>query len=166
MREDRRSEPGLANGRVEAGRMQESIQALRPQSNPMLFVHSCCTNSDLRRTPVDLPESVCVRESPRVPSTSLRLLGLCHHRLFSRFIRSMSVAAIDELMLFRGFVAVSQESRNSFQPRQSTRLFTKSRHGKPADIVVAWWSQRVKARPPWRMRLCFGRKSWRKIDTH
>jgi len=38
MREDRRSEPGLANGRVEAGRMQESIQALGPQSNPMLFV--------------------------------------------------------------------------------------------------------------------------------
>jgi len=47
MREDRRSEPGLANGRVEADRMQESIQALRPPSNPMLFVHPCCTNSGL-----------------------------------------------------------------------------------------------------------------------
>ena len=108
MREDRRSEPGLANGRVEAGRMQESIQALGPQSNPMLFVHPCCTNPGLRRTrrlptkcrlcssshsprpdpkgnpdvcapwvhklgpesePGDIPESVCVPESPRVLSS-------------------------------------------------------------------------------------------------
>jgi len=54
MREDRRSEPGLANGRVEADRMQESIQALRPPSNPMLFVHPCCTNSGLG-VPTRLP---------------------------------------------------------------------------------------------------------------
>lgn len=60
MREDRRSEPGLANGRVEAGRMQESIQALRSQSNPMWFVHPCCTNSALRRArrfPTKCPRS-------------------------------------------------------------------------------------------------------------
>lgn len=66
MREDRRSEPGLANGRVEAVRMQESIQELRPQSNPMLLVHPCCTNSGLRRTRT-LPTKCCLSSSSFSP---------------------------------------------------------------------------------------------------
>ena len=38
----------------------------------------------------DLPESVCVPESPTGPVSCLRLLGLCHPHNYSRFVRSMS----------------------------------------------------------------------------
>jgi hypothetical protein len=60
-----------------------------PKGNSM-FVHPGCTNSSLRRTPEDLPESVCVPESPTGPVACLRLLELCHLRLSLLFIRYMS----------------------------------------------------------------------------
>src|ERR1017187_723954 len=52
-------------------------EALRPQSNSMWFVQSCCTNSGLRRSQEDFPKGfVC----PRVHTGSVAvsaLLGLC-----------------------------------------------------------------------------------------
>jgi hypothetical protein len=59
----------------------QTIKAIR------CFVHSGCTNSGLRRSPGILPESVCVPESPTGTVTCSRLLGLCHHRPYSRFVR-------------------------------------------------------------------------------
>src|ERR1039457_7192205 len=53
-----------------------------------MFVHPGCTNSGLN-APGDLPESiVCQRIPGPVPRS--RLLGLCHDRSYSLFVRSMS----------------------------------------------------------------------------
>jgi hypothetical protein len=67
------------------------LVALSPCSDPKgnsMFVHPGCTNSGLN-APGDLPESiVCQRIPGPVPRS--RLLGLCHGRSYSLFVRSMS----------------------------------------------------------------------------
>ena len=61
-------------------------EALRPQSNSMLFVQSCCTNSGLRR-PGDFPRGVRVPESPRALSPVSDCSGFVITGYFSLYIR-------------------------------------------------------------------------------